>query len=179
MTSFFNARDYWLAILYNPEGLDSWPYFSFCMISFHFLIKQLRDWPYGHGGLGNDFVWKRFAIQTFLWSLGFVIQINIEHDTIAVSNLVRSWNISTFLNKYVFENHEFVKPSISGFYIDEAEATKEGTVKIKLICGCFISTNRIYRDMIKGIISIPFNVTWNFPCQFIWPVFICHVKHMY
>ena len=35
-------------------------------------------------GLGNDFVCKRFAVQTLLWSLEFVIQINLEHDTIAV-----------------------------------------------------------------------------------------------
>ena len=35
-------------------------------------------------GLGNDFVCKGFAVQTLLWSLEFVIQINLEHDTIAV-----------------------------------------------------------------------------------------------
>ena len=46
-------------------------------------------------GLGNYFVCKRFTIQTFLWSLEFVIQINHEHDTIAVWNLARSWTIST------------------------------------------------------------------------------------
>ena len=33
---------------------------------------------------GNYFVCKRFAIQTLLWSLEFVIQINLEHDTIAI-----------------------------------------------------------------------------------------------
>ena len=41
-------------------------------------------WP---SGLGNYFVCKRFieihAVQTLLWSLEFVIQINLEHDTIA------------------------------------------------------------------------------------------------
>ena len=35
-------------------------------------------------GLGNYFVCKRFAVQTLLWSLEFVTQINLEHDTIAV-----------------------------------------------------------------------------------------------
>ena len=35
-------------------------------------------------GLGNYFVWKRFAVQAHLWSLEFVIQTNFEHDTIAV-----------------------------------------------------------------------------------------------
>ena len=34
--------------------------------------------------LGNYFVCKRFAVQTLLWSLKFVIQINLEQDTIAV-----------------------------------------------------------------------------------------------
>ena len=38
-------------------------------------------------GLGNDFACKRFAVQTLLWSLGFVIQINLEHDTIAFTNI--------------------------------------------------------------------------------------------
>ena len=35
-------------------------------------------------GLGNYFVCKRFAVQTFLWSLEFVIHINLKHKTIAV-----------------------------------------------------------------------------------------------
>ena len=35
-------------------------------------------------GLGNYFICKRFAVQTLLWSLEFAIQINLEHDTIAV-----------------------------------------------------------------------------------------------
>ena len=38
--------DYWGAILNSPEGLDSWAYFSFCMICLHFFIKQLKDWCY-------------------------------------------------------------------------------------------------------------------------------------
>ena len=38
-------------------------------------------WP---SGLGNYFVCKRFAVQTLLWPLEFVIQINLEHDTIAI-----------------------------------------------------------------------------------------------
>ena len=32
-------------------------------------------------GLGNYFVCKRFAVQILMWSLEFVIQINLEHDT--------------------------------------------------------------------------------------------------
>ena len=43
----------------------------------------------------NYFLCKRFAVQTLLWSLEFVIQINLEHDTITVLNLARSWSIST------------------------------------------------------------------------------------
>ena len=49
------------------------------------MVKMIRP-----SGLGNDFVCKRFAVQTLLWSLEFVIQINLEHDTIATSNLARS-----------------------------------------------------------------------------------------
>ena len=43
--------------------------------------KYVALWP---TGLGNYFVCKRFAVQTLLWSLEFVIQISLEHDTIAV-----------------------------------------------------------------------------------------------
>ena len=50
-----------------------------CIIKNH---KNMVLWP---SGLGNDFVCKRFAVQTPLWSLEFVIQINVEHDTIAQS----------------------------------------------------------------------------------------------
>ena len=31
-----------------------------------------------------------FAVQTLLWSLEFVIQVNFEHDIIAIWNLARS-----------------------------------------------------------------------------------------
>ena len=44
-------------------------------------------WP---SGLGNYFVCKRFAVQTLLWLLEFVIQINLEYDTIEVSDLART-----------------------------------------------------------------------------------------
>ena len=55
--------------------------------------------PLGHKAtrpLGNYFVCKRFAVRTLLWSLEFVIQINLEHDTIAKGNIVlrnRQWEI--------------------------------------------------------------------------------------
>ena len=39
-----------------------------------------------------------FAVQTLLWSLEFVIQINLEHNTVAVWNLARSWSISSILS---------------------------------------------------------------------------------
>ena len=35
-------------------------------------------------GLGNFFVCKKFEVQTFLWSLEFVFQVSLEHDTITV-----------------------------------------------------------------------------------------------
>ena len=43
----------------------------------------------------TSFVCKRLAAQTLLWLLEFVIQISLEHDTIAVWNLAWSWSIST------------------------------------------------------------------------------------
>ena len=42
-------------------------------------MMMLALWPYG---LGNNFVCKRFAVQTFLWSMEFLILINLEHKTI-------------------------------------------------------------------------------------------------
>ena len=39
-------------------------------------------WP---SGLGNYFVCKRFAVQTLVFSLEFVIQIKLEHDIIAIT----------------------------------------------------------------------------------------------
>ena len=44
-----------------------------------YLHKTL--WP---SGLGNNFMCTRFAVQTLLWSLEFVIQINLKHNDIAV-----------------------------------------------------------------------------------------------
>ena len=38
-------------------------------------------------GLSTYFVCKRIAVQTLLWSLEFVIQINLEHNIIAVIRL--------------------------------------------------------------------------------------------
>ena len=59
-------------------------------------VLRIRQtyWAWWPGRLGNYLVCKRFAVQTLLWSLEFVIQINLEHDTIAVWNSARSWIIS-------------------------------------------------------------------------------------
>ena len=43
---------------------------------------DLALWP---NGFGNYVVCKGFAVQNLLWSLEFVIQTNLEHDTIAIS----------------------------------------------------------------------------------------------
>ena len=69
------------------------------------LYKKKLASPLGHkalcpSGLGKDFPCKRFAVQTFLWSQKFVIQINLEHGTIAVWNLARSWRISTNISYF-------------------------------------------------------------------------------
>ena len=55
---------------------------------FHWPQEVLNCW------LGNYFICKRFTVQTLLCWLEFVIQINLEHNTIAVWNLVQSWSIS-------------------------------------------------------------------------------------
>ena len=63
-----------------------------CMGSSYLTHKAVRPlWP---SGLSNYFVYKRFVVQTLLWSLELMIQINLEHKTIAVWNLARSWSIS-------------------------------------------------------------------------------------
>ena len=43
LVSFINPKDYLGAILNSPKGLDSSPYFTFCMILLHFFLKQLKD----------------------------------------------------------------------------------------------------------------------------------------
>ena len=45
-----------------------------------YLFGSQISWP---SGLGNDFVCKRFAVQTLLWSLEFVIRIDLKHNNIA------------------------------------------------------------------------------------------------
>ena len=46
-------------------------------------------WP---SGLGNYFVCKLFTIQTLLWSMEFVIQVNLEHDTIVIYSFGKNRN---------------------------------------------------------------------------------------
>ena len=63
--------------------------------------------PYGLVGLGKYFVCKKFAVQTLLWSLEFVMQINLGHDNIAVWNLTQSWSISTLKSLFVLKTSKF------------------------------------------------------------------------
>ena len=46
------------------------------------MVSSYRLKALSPSGLGNDFVCKRFAVQTILWLLKFAIQKNLEHDTI-------------------------------------------------------------------------------------------------
>ena len=56
-------------------------------------------------GLYNYFVCKRFAIQILLWSLEFVIQINLVHNTIA-DKYVDLWNLSIYFTwKNIRKSH--------------------------------------------------------------------------
>ena len=59
-------------------------------------------WP---SGLVNYFVYKRFAVQTLLWSLEFVIQIILEHDTMAITS-------SPYIRK-LQKNQEKVQPKLT------------------------------------------------------------------
>ena len=70
-------------------------------------LTYQASWP---SGLGNYFACKKFAVQTLLWSLEFVIETNPEHDTIAVSNLARSRSIH---KNHFFRLHEKYKSSES------------------------------------------------------------------
>ena len=76
-------------------------------------IKKTPSTP--PSGLGNYFVCKRFAVQTLLWSLEFMVQINLEHDIIAVWNLARSWSISNQRFKY----QKFRKTSQRWMYLTQ------------------------------------------------------------
>ena len=53
-------------------------YYLLLVISL-FLKVYMALWT---SGLGSYFVCKRFTVQTLLWSLEFVNQINLEHGTI-------------------------------------------------------------------------------------------------
>ena len=55
-----------------------------------------------------DFICKWFSVQTFLCSLEFMIQINLEHDTITVWNLARSWSISKYQKGNWKKNIQFL-----------------------------------------------------------------------
>ena len=95
---------YYLVLIYRPskDGRLSWlssvKYRKICWYCLHGKSN----------GLGNYFVCKRFAGQTLLWSLEIVIQINLEHDTIAVWNLARSWSISTWILLLELAHHVLV-----------------------------------------------------------------------
>ena len=62
-----NARDCMRAILNSPEGLDSRPWFSFCMLCFHVFIKQLKGWCYILWEWFNDTYWKYYAKTKTNW----------------------------------------------------------------------------------------------------------------
>ena len=60
-------------------------------------------------GLGNFFASKRLAVQTLLLSLEFVIQINLDHDTITLLLWFLNFSMIKFIldvqnNLYVFYN---------------------------------------------------------------------------
>ena len=82
----------------NPESLNN--YKRFWKQDDQFIISRYFNFepsfkPVRPSGCGNYFICKIFAVQTLLWSLKFVTQINIEYATITVWNLARSCGILT------------------------------------------------------------------------------------
>ena len=82
------------------------------LLNLAWISLRIVFWP---SGLGNYFVCKRFAVQILIWSLEFVIQINLEQDTIAVWNLPRSWSIpiNRFPKGWLYVFSIFIKVNIS------------------------------------------------------------------
>ena len=68
-------------------------------------LTYLTLWP---RKLSNCIACKRFAVQSLLWSLEFLIHRNLKHHDIAVSNVARSWSISSVIG------YSFLKVSNSG-----------------------------------------------------------------
>ena len=85
----------------------------------------LALWP---GGLGNYFVCKRFAVQTLLWSLEFVIQINLK-----LSSKLKYLNIKVhiFFNKKLILSIDYSKCG----HEYEKIFKEEGSVEILKILG--------------------------------------------
>ena len=79
-------------------------------MSRYFNLSQVSLWP---NGLVNYFVYKRFAVQIFLWLLEFVIQINLEHDTIAIIYNLNKNAISNDTNRVSIPNVNSKSSSIS------------------------------------------------------------------
>ena len=54
--------------------------------------------------LDHKFQWPHEGPQeTLLWSLEFVIQINLQHDAVAVWNLTGSWNIKITVSSFALK----------------------------------------------------------------------------
>ena len=49
-----------------------------------YVFDRIRNMTFWASGLDNYFICKRFAVKTLLWSMELLIQIYIEHDTIAL-----------------------------------------------------------------------------------------------
>ena len=78
-------------------------------------IYILRYFNFEPSGPGNDFLCKRFVVQTLLWSLEFVIEINLEHDTIAY---LYSYTPIVYLFVFVKQYVPFKYYAFSTYYGD-------------------------------------------------------------
>ena len=65
--------------------------------------------------LGNCIACKRFAIQTFLLTLEFVIHRNLEYDTITVSNLAQIHATINLIGKNALKNWRLCMTEVHSF----------------------------------------------------------------
>ena len=79
-------------------------------------------------GLGNYFVCNRFAFQTLLWSLEFLIQSNLKNDTITIINVVYSLYFVEFSAQDILQ-------IMKNLDCDKAYDHNEPSIRMLKICG--------------------------------------------
>ena len=85
---------------------------------------------YPYSGLVNYLVCKRFRVQTLLWSLVFLIEINLEHDASAAS-----WSIWKSEMKWqCFQTNKFPQNQLQRVVITSKRLERVIKMSIKSCC---------------------------------------------